>query len=78
MQPDMYWRPVWATLPMPLEDVLVVNSGQAGDKPDIDMAYLRTNAEWVLTGSDPLIVIKPSHWMPLPLLPTDSGPEQEE
>lgn len=70
MQLNLYWRPVEITVPLPLEDVLVVNRlGNLDDEPMVDMAFRRKSGEWVLSSSDPLTVIRPTHWMPLPSLP---------
>ena len=53
--------------PVPLIDVLVVIDFD--DDPFIDMGFQRANGDWFLTGSNPLVPIKPTHWMHLPELP---------
>lgn len=56
--------------PEPLEDVLVVTcTGCLDNAPARDQAYRRRDGSWVLTGSDPEIVIVPLCWMHLPEIP---------
>jgi hypothetical protein len=61
------WIESKTKVPEPLLDILVayVFDGES----TIDMAFRRDNGRWFLTGSEPLIEIHPTHWMPLPELP---------
>lgn len=64
------WRWPDESQPDPLEDVLVITcTGCLGDAPARDQAYRRKDGRWVLTGSDPEIVIVPLCWMPMPEIP---------
>lgn len=62
------WVDVTLCLPVPLHDVLAAWRNDDGD-PSVDVAYRRANGEWVLTGSDPDVLIQPTHWMALPEVP---------
>lgn len=61
------WIKTETDLPEPLLDVLVVIDFD-GD-PFVDMGFRRANGEWFLTGTEPLLSIKPTHWMHVPELP---------
>lgn len=64
------WRWPDESPPDPLEDVLVVTrTGCLDDAPARDQAYRRRDGSWVLTGSDPEIVIVPLCWMYPPEIP---------
>lgn len=65
---DRHWNEVEQCLPEPLVDVWVCYS-YLGDDEDVAQAYLKPDGRWVLTGSDPDRVIRPTHWMAQPLPP---------
>lgn len=62
------WIAVGEALPAPQIDVLVHHyfAWEAEDCASIDLGYRKRDGRWVLTGSEPDIEIRPTHWMPLP------------
>ncbi len=61
---NVQWIPVTERLPEPLTDVLVSWETSIGDEPTVDMAFIRPDGKWMVTGFE--FCIKPTHWMPLP------------
>lgn len=64
------WFGLGAALPEPLQDVFVVY--MFDDEPSTDLAFLRKDGKWFLTGSD--LEIKPLMWQPTPPLPAHLQP----
>lgn len=59
-----HWVDVGVKSPEPLIDVLIVCDYDG--EPTVEMAFSQANGEWFLTGSEPLIRVRPNHWMHLP------------
>lgn len=65
--PEVDWHDPAERVPEPLHDVLVIWSALGDDMELVrDMAYRRLDGQWVLTGSDPELIIRPWAWTPLP------------
>lgn len=62
------WIAVGKALPAPQLDVLVhyCLAWESEECGTIDLAYRKLDGRWVLTGEEPEIEIRPTHWMPLP------------
>jgi nucleotide-binding universal stress UspA family protein len=70
--PEVEWHDPAERVPETLHDVVVIWSA-LGDDMDLvlDMAYRRNDGQWVLTGSEPDLIIRPWAWTPLPAPPDD-------
>lgn len=62
------WRPVSATAPKPLEDVMVTAWDACDEEPQVYMAW-RSNTQpgrWMLSGSDEVLSFAVYAWAPVP------------
>lgn len=63
------WLSPLYSQPTPLTDVLVMWSEFEGEDYTVDVAYRKPDGRWILSGSDPELIIMPAGWLPLPKTP---------
>lgn len=64
----MEWIETRKALPAPLDDVLVVDDFDG--EPGVCMAWMDRACHWFVSDSMTPEIPAPSHWMPLPALPS--------